>query len=212
DPHADIRNVNHDYFRAMRIPMRKGRDFTEAEVRESAKVVLISDELARLYFTGEDPLGQRLLAGPLSRQSYEIIGVVVVVRHGGVDRGVRQTIYFGSLGLGYSNLVIRTKNDPVSLAAAVRREVTAIDPNQPVANIKTMERWVSESVDQPRFRALLLGLFSAMALLLSMVGGYGVMTYAVSQRAHELGVRIAIGARSGDILMAVLVHGGRLPA
>src|SRR5262245_44115952 len=175
DPDADIRNVNHDYLRAMRIPLLKGRHFTETDVRENAKVVLISEELARRYFTGEEPLGQRILAGSLSRESYEIIGVVGDVRHRGLARGLRQTLYFPSLRLGYTNLVIRTANDPVSLAAAVRREVAAIDPNQPVANIKTMERWVSESVAQPRFRTLLLGLFSAAALLLAMVGIYGVM-------------------------------------
>src|SRR5262249_50762925 len=137
-PHADTRNVNHDYFRAMRIPLLKGRNFTEAEVHNNAKVVLISDVLAQRYFAGEDPLGQRLLAGSLSKELYEIIGIVGDVRHRGLDGDPRQTIYFPSLSIGWSNLVIRTATDPVSLAAPVRKEVAAIDPNQPVANIKTM--------------------------------------------------------------------------
>src|SRR5262249_21287420 len=115
---ADIRNINQDYFRAMRIPLLKGRNVTEAEVREGAKVVVISDQLAQRFFAGAEALGRRLRLDTINQESYEIIGIAGDVRHRGLDLDLRQTIYFPSLRLGYSNLVIRTATDPVSLAAA----------------------------------------------------------------------------------------------
>ena len=208
--HADIRNVNHDYFRAIRIPLLRGRNFTEAEVHDNAPVVLISEVFARRYFIDEDPIGKYIRMDLPDQKPSEIIGIVGDVRHRGLDGDLRQTVYFPSLRLGYSNLVIRTATDPGSLAEALRKQVTAIDPNQPVSNVNLMEQWVSESVAQPRFRTFLLGGFSIVALILAVVGIYGVMTYAVTQRTHEIGIRVALGAQTRDVFTLILARGLKL--
>jgi putative ABC transport system permease protein len=207
---ADFRSVNHEYFRAMRIPVLRGRAFTEVEVHESSKVITISEELVRRYFADEDPVGKYLRVDLLNKEPYEVIGVVGDVRHRGLDANVKATIYYPTLWMGWSNLVIRTAAEPLSQVAAVRREVTAINPNQPVADVKTMEQRLSGSVAQPRFRTWLLAVFSGVALLLSVVGIYGVISCTVTQRRHEVGIRMALGAKAGEVLRLVVLEGTKL--
>lgn len=218
-PSAQLRTVSSGYFDAMGIPLLRGRDFRDSDTRGAPGVVIINEELARRYWPGEDPVGKYIQAGTgigPAAPRLTVVGLVGNVKHASLrDRPEPELYHPYGQYLGFPQwamLVVRTPADPLALAAALRREIRRREPDQPIGEIKTMEQFVRDSVGRPRFYGVLLGIFAGLALLVAATGLFGVISYAVSRRTQEIGVRMALGARPADILAMVVAHGGRFLA
>jgi putative ABC transport system permease protein len=214
-PLTDYRMISPDYFTAMGIRLVKGRAFSRHDTEDAPGVVIINETMAARFFPGEDPIGKRIGLSGNPRDWREIVGVVGDVRNYGVDSDVKPEAYVPLVqnAPGYlasvasaMNVIVRSTNAPAALTIALREQVQALDKDQPVSEVRTMEWYLSESMAQRRFNMLLLGAFGGLALVLAAVGIYGVIAYTVTQRTHEMGIRIALGARGGDILKLIFAH------
>lgn len=219
EPKAYYRQVTPGYLGTLGISLVTGRDLEIRDDREAPGAVVINEALARRYFPDDDPIGERisglpphLALGGFLVEEFEIVGVAADVRYFGLSESARPSLYLPVSQAPFRRMsfAVRATGDPDALTRAARAEVTGLDPAVPVSRIDTMERIVSASVARERFSMVLLGLFAAVALTLAAVGIYGVISYSISRRTAELGIRMAVGASSADVLKMVMVQGTKL--
>jgi predicted permease len=205
---ANWRSVTPGYFAAIGVPLRKGRLIADTDGEQAPRVVVITETMARRIWPGVDPLGQQVAVGG-SPDGWTVVGVVGDIRDQLLQQEPQPMMYLSFQQVPWSSmwLLVRAAGDPMAVAPIVRREIRAVDPLLPVANVQPLERLVSQIAAQPRFTALIFGLFASAALVLAVVGVYGLVAYGVTQRTREIGVRLALGATPSRIVRGVVRHG-----